>query len=435
MSSPTRYTTRGRDGGDVLVDLALAAVKQPATWVGFPVTVICAAAGFGSASVALGWIAGTITLAISIYRRRFGMTARLRQAMVYSGLVYRDPEGEIHEPRVKGRTAHMGRNLKLKWELPPGLGLQDVQDRQETIEQRTVTELETWMDDGLLHMNVLRHKIPRQVPFARFYSEPRPFGRLLIGLGQGRRGALWTDLAELPHMLVGGMTGGGKSVFLRQALTHLALDYSPQDVKLVLIDLKGGVELAHFAELPHAIVPVADTIASAAEALTTVRAELDDRLADLRKSGLTDIAVWRETRQQPPWPRILVVVDEVAELTIRELGQDKEAQAAQKAALSKLAEIARLGRAVGIHLLLSTQRPDADAVPGQLKANLPGTVAFRVRSAVNSIILLDCDRAAKLAMVPGRGLWACERIEEFQAVYLSDDESRRLLHERWGEQS
>jgi hypothetical protein len=353
--------------------------------------------------------------------------------MVHSGLVYRDEHGVIHEPRVKRGATHIGRNLKLKWELPPGLGLKDVRDRQEVIEQRTVSELETWMDDGFLHMDVLRHRIPKKVEFADFYSAARPYGKLLVGLGNGRRGALWADLADLPHLLIGGMTGGGKSVFLRQALTHLALTYKPRDLQLVLIDLKGGVELQHFAKLPHNPWPVADTIEKAADALANVRRELDERLENLRRANLSDIHGWLESGQQPHWPRILVIVDELAELTVREVGQDRVARAAQLAAIGRLAELARLGRSVGIHLLLSTQRPDADAVPGQLKANLAGTVAFRVRSEVNSQILIESDRAAHLPMISGRGLWAAERIEEFQAIYISEAETLARFTERFGE--
>ena len=228
------------------------------------------------------------------------------------------------------------------------------------------------------------------------------------------------------------MTGGGKSVFLRQALTALALENPPSRMQLVCLDLKGGVELAHFGELPHSLRAVADTVESAAAGLGEVRIELDRRLEALRRSGMADMDAWLDAGM-PAWPRVVVVVDELAELTTRDVGADPVAREARRAASARLTEIARLGRAVGIHLIVCTQRPDADAVPGQLKANLAGTVAFRVRAGVNSLILLDTDRAALLPHHPGPGLWAEERIEEFQAVYLAHEESRRPLRERWGE--
>lgn len=428
----TRHTTNG-SGGDMLERLLATLLLQPATLPALGLFALMVAAHAPrSATIVVSiaaWLLGSIVVVV---RRRVGVVPRLRRAMTEVGLVYGDEEHAVHAPQRRGRKRRSGRNLRLRWQLPPGVTLRDVLERQEAIEHRCRCELNCWFDNGLLVMDVLAHRIPKLVQFASFYRGPRPFGRLLIGLGRGRRGALWADVAALPHVLVGGMTGGGKSVFLRQALTFLLLEYRPSQLRLVCLDLKGGVELAHFAELPHALRPVADTVEGAAAALGAVRGELDRRLEALRRSGTADVDAWCDAGM-PAWPRLLVVVDELAELTIRDVGRDNVAREAQKAATARLIEIARLGRAVGIHLIVCTQRPDAEAVPGQLKANLAGTVAFRVRASVNSLILLDTDRAALLPHHPGRGLWAEERIEEFQAVYLSHEDSRRLLAERWGE--
>ena len=225
------------------------------------------------------------------------------------------------------------------------------------------------------------------------------------------------------------MTDGGKSVFLTQALTRLVLTHHPDELRLLCVDLKGGIELDAFSHAPHSFQKVVTSVDGAARALGSIREEVDLRLQALRNARVRDIDAWAETGR-PPWPRILVVVDELAELTVRELGGAPAAVAAQKAATGRLGEIARLGRAVGIHLILCTQRPDAEAVPGQLKANLAGTVAFRVRSEVNSHILLESDRAALLPHHPGRAVWAHARLEEFQAIHLAADEAARLLRAR-----
>ena len=324
----------------------------------------------------------------------------------------------------------VGRNVTLRWRMPPGVTPADVLNRQGSLESRCDCALRCWEEPGVLVMEVLRRRIPDHVPYRTFYSGPRPHGRCLVGLGLGRRGALWGDLESCPHLLVGGMTGGGKSVFLRQALTFLCCDHSPERLRLALIDLKGGVELAHFSYLEHALFPVADSVAAAAETLTAVREELDRRLSMVRRSGEAG-----GSAAPVDWPRLLVVVDEVAELTVRDLGDDRAARAAQQAATGRLCEIARLGRSVDIHLVCCTQRPDADAVPGQLKANLDGTFAFRVRAAINSFILLDSDRAAWLPPHPGRAVFAHETVEEFQAVDCSLEKSRDLLLARWGSRS
>ena len=125
------------------------------------------------------------------------------------------------------------------------------------------------------------------------------------------------------------------------------------------------------------------------------------------------------------------MADEVAELTVRDLGDDRAARAAQQAATGPLCGITRLGRSVVIHLVGCSQRPDAVAVPGQLKVTLYGTVALRVRAAVNRFILLDSDSTATLPH-PSRAVWVHETVEEFQAVDRSVDESQELLLARWG---
>lgn len=178
--------------------------------------------------------------------------------------------------------------------------------------------------------------------------------------------------------------------------------------------------------LPHAVCPVVTSIPEAAEALGAVRSKLDARLRALRTRAVADWASWCAVGVTGQ-PRVLVVVDELAELTVRDTGDDKAAREAQRAAVARLCEIGRLGRAAGIHLLLATQRPDADAVPGQLKANLGATVAFRVRSRVNSQILIEDDRAAHLPRRPGRAIWAHERLEEVQAVQITPDEAAAAL--------
>ena len=155
-------------------------------------------------------------------------------------------------------------------------------------------------------------------------------------LAGGSRGALWVDLDSYQHLPGGGLTGGDKSVFLRQALTFLCCDHP---ARMAHIDLKGGVGLAHLGRLPHALYLVADTVAAAAEMLSRVREELDWRLSTVRRSVE---AV--ESAAPASWPRIMFAVDEVAELTVRDLGDDRAARAAQQAAIGRLCEIARLRR-------------------------------------------------------------------------------------------
>ncbi len=422
-----RYTTERREWWDP-VRILLSVVRQPAVWAFLATPYVTGALGWpeGITEVVTG-VVTVFVLAMTLHRRHWSVAARLGRAMAESGLVGRDGRGRTVLPGARLRSQWVGRNVTLRWRMPPGVTLADVLVRQSSLEARCDCALRCWEEPGSLVMEVLRHQIPDEVPYRTFYSGPRPHGRCLVGLGRGRRGALWVDLDSCPHLLVGGMTGQGKSVFLRQALTFLCCDHPPERLRLTLIDLKGGVELAYFGLLPHALYPVADTVAAAAETLSRVREELDRRLSEVRRSVEAG-----DSAAPASWPRILVVVDEVAELTVRDLGDDRAARAAQQAATGRLCEIARLGRSVDIHLVCCTQRPDAEAVPGQLKANLDGTVAFRVRAAVNSFILLDSDKASLLPPHPGRAIFAHETVEELQAVDCSMEESRELLLARWG---
>lgn len=417
---------------DALVDGVVRAATTPAALAGIAALLVVRGLRLpGGVSLAVGAAVATLGGALTLWTTVLSTPAQLRRAMVDVGLHQRTSADHVRGPVRKGRPRRCGDTVRTRWLLPPGIGLRAVQERQDIIEQRLSCELSCWMDGGLLHVELLHRRIPGRVEFADFYADRRPASPLAVGLGVGRRGPLWADLSTVPHLLVGGMTGGGKSVFLTQALTGLLLSATPHELRLVCIDLKGGVELTPFGRLPHALTPVADTVEAANTVLSSVRAELDRRLAALRATGHRDLEA-RAAAGLPRWPRVLVAVDELAELTLRDLGQEKAAREHQQGASARLCEIARLGRAAGIHLLCCTQRPDAEAVPGQLKANLAGTVAFRVRSRVNSQILLDSDRAAVLPPRPGRAIWAHERMEEFQAVHISAAESEQLLRDRWG---
>ena len=143
----------------------------------------------------------------------------------------------------------------------------------------------------------------------------RNVGRLPVGIGESREGPLWVDLAELPHLLVGGHTGSGKSVFLRQLLTGLLLVLGPGRLRLALVDLKGGTELNLFERLPHLMAPVARDQESCLELFQMVTVELHRRQALLDRAGLEDIERWNAIHPDEPLPYILVVVDEVAELS------------------------------------------------------------------------------------------------------------------------
>jgi hypothetical protein len=432
MTGATRYVA-GRHGGIVALKTGWWLLGQPGVVVGLVAGAMADVAHLPADLCAMtAVLVGGGVAGVTVYRRHIGITARLRRAMVEVGLVYRKDYRTVIGPRLRGRVQREGRNLVVRWELPTGVTLRRVREHLEELEQRCGVGLWCRLDGNRLHMEVRRHPLPDRVGFDDFYAAARPGGELPVGLGRSRVGWLWVDLALLPHLLIGGIAGGGKSVFLRQVLTWLTLQKQPSQLRLLLLDFKGGIELARFGELPHALRPVVSEALEAPEALTQVKAEMDRRLAEMRQAKVNDIDGWHDAGL-PRWPRLVVVVDELAQLTIGVLGgkENDTARAAQKASTGLLCELGRLGRAAGVHLILCTQRPDHEIIPGQLKAVCGGTVAFRVRNIANSQILLDCDRAALLPPHPGRAVWAHDGLEEFQAVYLDSEEGSRRLEDRW----
>ncbi|MDP2708935.1 MAG: DNA translocase FtsK, partial [bacterium] len=208
---------------------------------------------------------------------------------------------------------------------------------------------------------------------------------MLVPLGRDVTGRIWLDdLAKMPHLLVAGATGSGKSVCLHSLIISLLYQNDPDDLKMILIDAK-QVEFNVYEDLPYLITPVITDNKRAIRALQWCLTEMDRRLSRLKEAGSINIEDYNK-KQAQRLPYLVVVIDELGDLltTAR-----KEAEAA----------IIRLGqkaRAAGIHLVLATQRPTVDILSGLIKANLPARMAFSVTSSINSKTILDFIGAEKL---------------------------------------
>lgn len=242
--------------------------------------------------------------------------------------------------------------------------------------------------------------------------------RLGFVVGAGFDGVVTGRLADLPHLLVAGSTGGGKSNFLNALLLSLLLRNTPSDMRLILIDPK-QVELAPYARLPHLSDRgiVTDT-ARAAGHLADLVESMEKRYTAMKDQGVRDWAEYRG-RNGKPVARQVVVVDELADL----LMTNPEVE-------DHLVRLGQKGRAAGIHLVLATQRPDAKTITPKIKANIPGRVVFRVASHVDSKVALDRTGAERLTG-HGDGLFldphAGPTPVRFQAPLVSDDEVARVV--------
>ena len=355
----------------------------------------------------------------------------LTKSLHRMGLQSTDPEGKVRCAVVTKVKRHGPNDLELRWRLPLGMKPSDVEGYLDSMRHHWNADVQVWGTDHQLTMRVRDNPIPERIDAEEFFiQQPRGTYGFSVGVGASHGGTLFADLASDVHLLVAGLPGSGKSVWLRQMLTRLCLENDPGEVRIIGIDLKRGMDFRFLSEAPHLCGRVVTTAEEERDALAWVAADLNERLDAMHAAGVTDVEGLR-LKVPGTWPRTLVVVDELAELTTIEYLDDKAARAEQRAAIGHLQTIARLGRAAGFHLVLCTQRPDADVVPGQLKANLSTTVAFRVRSKLNSRIVLDGDAAAELPPIPGRGVLVHDQAEEFQGPFLSNESASQMLARRW----
>lgn len=215
---------------------------------------------------------------------------------------------------------------------------------------------------------------------------------------------------ENPHLLIGGTSGSGKSVSLRSIIVNLILNKS---CKLHLCDLKGGVEFAIF-ERSDRVKSFSKNMAEAVQQIGALRAEMYHRLDLFKEEYCVSLAEYNK-KTKANLPKHVLIIDELANITLY-----------NKDLTEMISELLRMARAVGIHLILATQRPSADVLPGTLKANVAATVAFKTRNNVNSEILLDHKGAEELRG-KGHGILQTSDEIEFQGLYIEADEAKELI--------
>jgi len=244
---------------------------------------------------------------------------------------------------------------------------------------------------------------------------------LTFALGRDVAGkAQAVDLAKMPHLLIAGATGSGKSVMVNALITSLLCEATPDDVRMILMDLK-RVELAAYNGLPHLLVPVITEPERAKAALKWAVNEMEARYRRLAGATARNIRAFNETRADPDdrMPYIVIVIDELADLMMRE-GKNVE---------DPIVRLAQKARATGIHMVLATQRPSVNVVTGLIKANFPSRIAFAMASQIDSRTILDTPGAEDLI---GRGDMLYQpsdlpRPMRLQGVFVSDSEIGRVV--------
>ena len=196
-----------------------------------------------------------------------------------------------------------------------------------------------------------------------------------------------TDIAKMPHLLIAGTTGSGKSVCMNSLIISLLYKAKPEEVKLIMIDPK-MVELGIYNGIPHLLIPVVSDPHKASGALAWAVGEMMDRYNKFQEKGVRAIDGYNEAldEDEEPMPRIVIVIDELADLMMT----------CKKEVEERICRLAQLARAAGIHLVVATQRPSVDVITGLIKANIPSRIAFKVSSNVDSRTILDRNGAEQL---------------------------------------
>lgn len=262
----------------------------------------------------------------------------------------------------------------------------------------------------------------RRVVSLKSLVSKRAFGEgkiLTVALGEDVEGKpIYCKLDEAPHILIAGTTGSGKSIVLASMLSSIALKEDPSDVRLVLIDPK-QVELGLFEGLPHLMCPVITDVHEVPGVLSQLVGLMEERYARLKEDGVRNIDSYNEKYPRSRMSKIVVVVDELADLMmqVKDPCEDLIVRLAQKA------------RAVGIHLVLATQRPSVDVVTGLIKANVPSRIALTVSSQIDSRVVLDCNGAETLI---GKGdlMYApvgSQKPQRLQGAYVSEEEVENIV--------
>lgn len=261
-----------------------------------------------------------------------------------------------------------------------------------------------------------------------YAGRPEKTSPLVAWLGKGIDGnAVWTDLAKMPHVLVAGTTGSGKSGCVNAILSSILMHASPNDVRLVLVDPK-QVELNHYENVPHLLTPVVTSPRLAANVLANLIGEMESRygiMGEARCRNLSELNRARAKAGEAPLPHILCVIDELADLMMVSPAEVEDS----------IIRLAQKSRATGIHLVLATQRPSTDIITGTIKVNIPARIAFAVSSQTDSRVILDQGGAEALLgqgdmLFRGAGTSKMARV---QGAFVTEEEIARITR-HWAKQ-
>lgn len=370
--------------------------------------------------VTLGfWIWGAIQT-----RRRTKMIHRLTEVFQESGL--KSPMGKLPNFIFDVPVDELVRRMRVTNAFLPKAKFEEAKDKLESSLQVYIDEISESRSGGTVDLLYSHYEISKLVEL----KDIKAIGANQFFIGQTRAKPIYGSLIDTPHLLIGGQTGGGKSTFLRQLITTLYCNN--KDYNFTLIDMKGGLEFQLFDNRKR--IKVVSSPSDACDLFGKVDELLSERFEILKSNQCKDI----EEFQQKPTAELklpngivaenyrigrhIIIIDEVAELFLAggkiNVGQVQDIT-------RKAIRIAAQGRAIGIHLIVATQKPDSKALSSHIKANLPGIVSFPMATLGASFSILGNGRAKELPATPGRAIWKSGlEYFELQTPFISPDQTK-----------
>jgi S-DNA-T family DNA segregation ATPase FtsK/SpoIIIE len=352
---------------------------------------------------------GIIGIPVLLFAHEDKMTKLMRACKITTKIGKREKI-----PLVYSRTKKdYGYDMTLH--LPTGLCLSDIESHKEAIETNLNAKIELLPSTNQkIVLKAYTKRLKSLYPYETIQTKG-----LTFPLGYSYKGLITHTMDdENPHLLVGGTSGSGKSVMLRVIITFLMLN---KKCILHLCDLKGGVEFAIFKNSSR-VKTFAKNMSEATAQLLMLKEEMYRRLELFEEQKVVNLAEYNK-KTKSNLPEHVEIIDELANITL-----------SSKDLTETIDELLRMARAVGIHIILATQRPSADVLPGTLKANISATVCFKCRNNVNSQILLD-HKGAEDLKGKGHGIYQTSEEQEFQGLFLSSEGAEELIKHTYVEKS
>lgn len=334
--------------------------------------------------------------------------ARLFNRFFENTKLYIQNDFKILMPKLIKKEIAEDYNI-YKFKIPIGMSLNSFQEKKEALEHFLKGKCDLEADKNILHIKYYKDELPDKFDFDIQQIKENLLGqKLALSIGRSREGHIYNDFTSSAcHMLVAGATDMGKSCFIRQLIASGIIAYSPNQLQFDAIDLK-VVEMKMFRKSDH-FRNIATNQQQALELVKKLNEEVDERMAILEHYNKTNI--WELKRH---FTKRILIVDEYAEIDDDRI----------KNGIDRLL---RLARFCGIHVILATQRPTVDIVPGKSKANLIVRVAFKMSTQVDSKVILDNDAAAHLPKKAGRGIYKINENIEFQAPYIDTKTVKTII--------